>query len=188
MLGYMANVRVRQKSGVNVVWTLNRLNDTQVEHLDYYYQRRSESLLSVDDLVEGVVDILNRTGQLDNTYIIYTSDNGYHLGHHRLRAGKKYAFEEDINVPLIIRGPNVPKGRTTDIVSAHIDLSPTILHMAGITQRSAFDGKPIPVSATAIQAQEASGADEHVNIEFWTGQTYSSKLYQPHELRTVCLH
>jgi len=53
---------------------------------------------------------------LDNTYIIYSSDNGYHIGQHRMAPGKKCVFEENINVPLIIRGPKVAKGKKTDMV------------------------------------------------------------------------
>ncbi|KKY17570.1 putative arylsulfatase [Phaeomoniella chlamydospora] len=167
-------LKFKQRSGVNIVWTLEKLRDNQVEKLDHHYQCRTEALLSVDDMVEEVVSILDKAGRLNNTYIIYTSDNGFHLGHHRLGAGKRYAFEEDINVPLIIRGPGVPKGRTTDIVSAHVDLAPTILHMAGIAQRPDFDGTPIPYTSTSIQQQEGTDADEHANIEFWTGATYTT--------------
>ena len=123
-------------------------------------------------MVARVIHTLEKANQLHNTYIIYTSDNGFHLGHHRLGAGKKYAFEEDINVPLIIRGPDVPKGRVTDIVSAHVDLAPTILKIAGIKQRSDFDGKPIAHTAAAITHQESSEADEQANIEFWAGANY----------------
>lgn len=161
-----------QRSGVNLVWKLNKLSTDQENQLHYHYQCRSEALLSVDDMVERVVKTLENAGQLNNTYIIYTSDNGFHLGHHRLGAGKKYAFEEDINVPLIIRGPGVPKGRTTNIVSAHVDLAPTILKMAGIRQRADFDGKPIAHTAAAIEKQEGAAADEHANIEFWVGANY----------------
>src|SRR3569833_1413446 len=133
---------------------LNRLNNKQVTMLDKHYQRRTEALLSVDDLVEGVVNILQDAKQLDNTFIIYSSDNGFHLGHHRLGAGKKYAFEEDINIPLIIRGPGVPKNRTTDLVSAHVDFAPTILHMAGVVLCLVFVGLSFLFLAADITAKE----------------------------------
>ncbi|KAH8806191.1 arylsulfatase [Xylogone sp. PMI_703] len=159
------------RSGVNVVWSLDRL-DGKVDMLDHHYECRTEALLSVDDLVEHVIKMLEDQNQLNNTFIIYTSDNGFHLGHHRLGPGKKFAFEEDINVPLIIRGPGVPKNLTTDIVSAHIDLAPTILKMANVSQRADFDGKPIPYTSEDIQREKGSGADEHTNVEFWTGATF----------------
>lgn len=161
---------------MNVVWKLDQLTTHQEDKLDFHYQARTEALLSVDDIVEDVVNLLEKHSQLDNTFIVYSSDNGFHLGHHRLGAGKKYAFEEDINVPLIIRGPGVPKNRKTDIVSAHVDLAPTFLKMAGIDQRPNFDGKPIPHTAEAIQRQEGAGTDEHANVEFWTGASYDGKL------------
>jgi N-acetylglucosamine-6-sulfatase len=164
------------------VWKLNKLTTDQEKQLDFHYQCRTEALLSVDKMVERVVETLKQAGQLDNTYIIYTSDNGFHLGHHRLGAGKKYAFEEDINVPLIIRGPGVPKGRTTDLVSAHIDLAPTIMKMAGLKQRADFDGKVIPHTSEAISKREGSAADEHANIEFWVGASYgwANLPHKPH--------
>jgi arylsulfatase A-like enzyme len=140
--------------------------------LDKHYRRRVESLQTVDDIVEGVVHRLKEAGKLDDTYIIYTSDNGFHLGHHRLFAGKKFAFEEDINVPLVIRGPGVPKGLTTDIVSAHIDLAPTIFRIAGIEQRKEFDGKPIALTRQRIQSRSGAATDEHTAVEFWDGATF----------------
>lgn len=135
----------------------------------------TESLLSVDDLVEGFVKILKEKNQLDNTFIIYSSDNGFHLGHHRLGIGKKYAFEEDINVPLIIRGPGVPKDQETDIVTKHVDFAPTILKTAGASNHNDFDGKPIPYTAQEILEAERSINDEYANVEFWTGATYKCK-------------
>ena len=58
-----------------------------------------------------IVGALEATGQLDETYVIYTSDNGFHMGEHRLIAGKDTPYEEDIRVPMIMRGPGVPGGR-----------------------------------------------------------------------------
>lgn len=129
----------------------------------------------MDDMVEHVVNILDQANQLDKTFIIYSSDNGFHLGHHRLGPGKKFSFEEDINVPLIIRGPGVPKNKKTDVVTTHVDLAPTILDMAGMKPRDGFDGRKIPYSAADIQQREDSGQDEHANVEFWTGTTFKCK-------------
>lgn len=95
-------------------------------------------------------------------------DNGFHIGQHRLPPGKTCAYEEDINVPLIIRGPGVSRNRTTDIVTTHTDLSPTILHLIGAPPRPDFDGSPIPIHAHEIDAAKSSGVThEHVNVEFW---------------------
>ena len=162
----------RQRSGVNVVWQLEPLDTKHKAELKKHYQARTEALLSVDDIVARVVDILKNANQLNNTYIIYSSDNGFHMGHHRLGAGKKYAFEEDINVPLIIRGPNAPKNQKTEIVTAHVDLAPTILNMAGAAQRNDFDGRRIPLTQADITQREGSTGDEYSNVEFWEGASY----------------
>jgi len=111
---------------------------------------------------------LEQHGILDNTYIIYSTDNGYHISQHRLHPGKECGFEEDIHIPLIIRGPGITAGHVSNIVSAHADLSPTILHLAGIAPRPDFDGSAIPLTTSSLlAAEESSERGEHVNIEFW---------------------
>jgi arylsulfatase A-like enzyme len=72
---------------------------------------RIRSLLSVDDAVKHLVSTLRRTGELDSTYIVFTSDNGYALGEHRY-TGKDRLSDEILDVPLVIRGPGVPAGTT----------------------------------------------------------------------------
>ncbi|KAF2677191.1 alkaline phosphatase-like protein [Lentithecium fluviatile CBS 122367] len=166
------NFNPMKRSGINKVWHLDHLNTHQEQLLKDHYQARTEALLTVDDIVENVYHILQNNGRLDDTYIIYSSDNGFHLGHHRLGAGKKFAFEEDTNVPLIIRGPGVPRGRKTSIVTAHVDISPTILDMAGMQQRDEFDGRKIPITDATLTQRENNEADEYANVEFWEGASY----------------
>jgi len=101
---------------------------------------------------------------LENTYLIYTTDNGFHISQHRLPPGKSCGIEEDINIPFFIRGPGVAKGAVMDIPSSHTDIVPTLFHLAGIPAREDFDGEVIPVTGAM---QERSGKSEHVNIEFW---------------------
>lgn len=108
----------------------------------------------------GKVDELNI---MENTYIIYTSDNGFHICQHRLPAGKSCAIEEDINVPFIIRGPNVPKNLTVKYPTSHTDIAPTLFELAGIPLRDDFDGVPMPIRDDAKQVTR----QEHVNVEFW---------------------
>ena len=109
---------------------------------------------------------LSNYGILENTYILYTTDNGYHISQHRLNPGKECGFEEDINIPLIIRGPGVPVGEA-DIVTAHTDLAPTILKLAGGDwKRDDLDGSPIPLDQNSIRREKVT-RQEHVNVEFW---------------------
>lgn len=93
--------------------------------IDKLYRRRLQTMLGVDDMLANVVSSLQKSGQLDNTYIVFSSDNGFHLGQHRLPPGKQTAFEEDIHVPLVVRGPGVPKGKTVDNLAENVDLAPT---------------------------------------------------------------
>ena len=73
--------------------------------IDGLYRMRIRSLQAVDRGVARLVHTLRATKQLDNTYIVFASDNGFHLGQHRMPAGKQTAYEPDIHVPLLVRGP-----------------------------------------------------------------------------------
>src|SRR5262245_9250990 len=84
------------------------LDDAAKNHIEASYRAELQSLQSVDDLVGAVVDELQATGKLDNTVIIYTSDNGYEYGEHRL-AGKISVYEGSIKVTLVMKGPGIPK-------------------------------------------------------------------------------
>jgi len=161
-----ANFNPDKPSGAQWIRELPRLDQKSIDYHDHFYRQRLRTLQSVDELVDGVVTRLEKLGLLDNTYIIYTTDNGYHIGQHRLRPGKECGFEEDINIPLIIRGPRVPAGLVTDVVTTHVDLAPTILGLAGAPLRADFDGLSIPLSASSISDSKKS-RHEHVTVEFW---------------------
>lgn len=133
---------------------------------DHFYRARLQALQAVDELVEGIVTRLSEANILDNTYVIYTTDNGYHISQHRLNPGKECGFEEDINIPLIIRGPGVQVGKVeTELVTAHTDLAPTFLGIAKAKGGwDGLDGSPIPF---VREKGDAVGRQEHVNVEFW---------------------
>jgi arylsulfatase A-like enzyme len=114
-------------------------------------------------MVEEVFQRLKRHDLIDDTYVVFTGDNGYHISQHRMPPGKTCGMEEDINVPLYIRGPGIAKGHVSKAVTAHIDLLPTFFKMAGISQRGDFDGLPIPLT----QCDEKNAKTEHANIEMW---------------------
>ncbi|MDQ6938195.1 MAG: sulfatase-like hydrolase/transferase, partial [Actinomycetota bacterium] len=75
-----------------------------------------------------------------NTYLVFSSDNGYHMGEHRLRPGKQTAFDTDINVPLMVTGPGVPAGRTITALTSGIDLAPTFEAIGGASVPTTVDG------------------------------------------------
>ena len=85
------------------------MSDAQIEQLKLDYQGRAGSLRAVDDHVKRLVEILRNTGQLDNTLILFVSDNGWLQGQHRIPGDKFLPFEESLRVPFILRGPGVPR-------------------------------------------------------------------------------
>lgn len=151
----------KKPSGVAWISQLPKLNDTVIEYNDEYQRCRLRALQSIDEMVEGIVKRLDAAGQLDNTYIFYTTDNGYHISQHRMHPGKECGFETDINIPLIVRGPGVARGVKSAAVTAHSDLTPTFLKIVGAPPRSGVDGSVMPLHAGD------RAKSEHVNIEFW---------------------
>ncbi len=107
------------------------------------YQQRLESLLAVDDAVAQIVNQLTLTGQLDNTYILFTSDNGFFHGEHRVPSGKVLLYEPSIRVPLIVRGPGIPHGQRRSQFVANIDLAPTIVAATGAQPGRLMDGRSL---------------------------------------------
>lgn len=178
-----ANFNPDRPSGVGWVRKLPQLNDTVVAYNDEFQRSRLRALQAVDEMVEELVKKLDAKGILDNTYIFYSTDNvsfssmqassvltfhhqGYHISQHRLPPGKECPYETDIHIPLIVRGPGVPRGHTAGVVSSHTDLTPTMLKIAGSggSEKVELDGFPIPLDEESLASPESG---EHVNVEFW---------------------
>jgi len=97
-------------------------------------------LISVDEGVKGIVDELGALHRLRNTYIIFTSDNGFFFGQHRLVGGKFLAYEPSTHLPLIIRGPGIKPDTSTGQLASTIDIAPTILELAEVSPDKSIDG------------------------------------------------
>lgn len=108
------------------------LGPRDLEVVTLNYRCGLAALLSVDESVEALVDALERTGQLDNTILVFTADNGMLGGEHRIKAAKNRPYEEALRVPLMIRGPGVAADLVSDDLVANIDLAPTLLDLAGV--------------------------------------------------------
>lgn len=121
---------------VSWVADVPRMTAAQINATDELFRKRIQGLQGIDEIIEDVVALLGDLGILDNTYIVYTSDNGYHLGNHRLPHGKTLPFVEDTNLPFIVRGPGIPANKTSELPSAHLDLAPTFLEIAGVAKEN----------------------------------------------------
>jgi N-acetylglucosamine-6-sulfatase len=176
-----ANFNPDVPSGASWIATLPQQNQTNVDYNDDWYRNRLRTLQAVDEMIPTLFDRLTEAGILENTYIFYSTDNGYSIGQHRRQPGKQCAYQEDINIPLIVRGPGVPAGFSSDFVTSHLDLAPTFLALAGVTgenalQRYKLDGSAIPLDTDTLVARPQEGTQEHVNAEMW-GIIISEGMY-----------
>ncbi len=129
-----------------------RVKKKNKEELELSYRAALQSLQSVDDLVEAVVSALDHAGKLEDTVVIYTSDNGFLYGEHRL-IGKSAAYEESLKVPLLMRGPGIPANETRSQLVNNLDLVATIVDLAHATPGVALDGQSlVPLFADANAA------------------------------------
>jgi arylsulfatase A-like enzyme len=143
----------------------SRLRTRAVAGIEALYRQRLESLIAVDEGVEQIVAALRDSGELDNTLIVFTSDNGYLAGEHRLPHGKAKAYDPSIRVPLMIRGPGVPAGAQPQQMVVNADLAPTILDAAHATAGRAQDGR----SLLPLTRDTTLGANRPVLVEIAKG-------------------
>lgn len=121
--------------------------------IDRSYQLELQSLRAVDEAVGRIVETLAATGQLDNTVIFYTSDNGLFHGQHRLPGAKYHLYEPAVHVPLVVRGGPFPKGKKVSHLAVNVDLAPTIVALAGATAGVEMDGTDLVALANDSRRQ-----------------------------------
>ena len=126
-------------------WVRERasLTPAEIEELDEFYRKRLQSMLAIDEMVGRVVDSLADSDKLENTYLVFSSDNGLLLGEHRSKSEKSAAYEESMRVPLIVRGPGVPEGQTLEHLVLNNDFAPTFAELGGVSPPSFVDGRSL---------------------------------------------
>jgi arylsulfatase A-like enzyme len=125
------------------IQSLPRISPMRAQTIDALYRRRVQSLQAVDRGVAALVDELRSDNALDNTVIMFASDNGFHLGQHRLPGGKETAYETDVHLPLLVRGPNIAAGSHVGAIAGNIDLAPTIAAIGGASMTDNPDGRSL---------------------------------------------
>jgi N-acetylglucosamine-6-sulfatase len=147
-----ANVRMPRPPSFNernmydkpqVVADRPRLTPELQAGVEENWRQENEALMAVDEGVAKIVDALQRNGQLDNTMIVFLSDNGFMHGEHRALAEKVLPYEESIRVPLVLRGPGVPRGRVDHRLVANVDVTSTILDATGVAPGRVQDGRSL---------------------------------------------
>jgi arylsulfatase A-like enzyme len=109
------------------------MTDARKHQLEVDYAGRLGAVKAVDDGIKKLIDTLSSTNQLNNTVILFTSDNGWLQGEHRVPGDKYLPYEEAIRVPLVMRGPGIPSGRKVDTLVSNIDFASTLLDAAKVT-------------------------------------------------------
>ncbi|CAK9304582.1 unnamed protein product [Gordionus sp. m RMFG-2023] len=127
-------------------WSLQRtrkMKPIEIAFTDMLHQKRLQTLQSVDEAIERLYNELDSIGELNNTYWIYSSDHGYHIGQYGLVKGKFLPYEFDVRVPLFIIGPDVTPNSEIKEIALNLDIAPTILDMARINIKQHMDGKSL---------------------------------------------
>ena len=149
--------------------TRKPLSAADIATIDETFRKRIRSVQVLDQNVADLVQELEDQGALDNTYLIFTSDNGYIMGNHRREIGKYNQFQGTVNVPFYVRGPGIPAGSTYDDLAGNIDIAPTIAEIAGADTPDDVDGISLlprlagrrAAVAAVLPARPGPDADQH---------------------------
>jgi N-acetylglucosamine-6-sulfatase len=151
-----------------------RVGRGQARNLRQRERSRLPSLGAVDDMVAKLVRELREIGELDDTYIMFTSDNGYLLGEHRT-TGKALLYEESLRVPMLMRGPGIPPGEKREQVTANIDIMPTVHAATAVDPLIRVDG----ISLLPLARDPAREADRDLLLEAWKKGVISKGIRSP---------
>jgi len=146
------NATVENVHWLQSVKAIYPFDDNSAAFSDLVFRRRLQTLQSVDDMIEALVEKVSSLGQLNNTYFVYTADNGYHVGDFGFIYDKRQPWETDVHLPLLMAGPGIPPGTTTDAMVSMADLGATFLDIANAPIPSFYDG------VSLLPAAQGTGA------------------------------
>src|SRR5215210_523637 len=118
-----------------------RFSEEEISEIYEHYRDRLESMLAVDEMVASLIKELENAGELDNTYIFFTSDNGFLQGEHRIPQGKERPYEESAHIPLFVWGPGIAAGSEVEQLVLNTDFAPTFADLAKV--EFAADGRSL---------------------------------------------
>lgn len=175
---------------------------------DEWFRKRVQAMQAVDEMIDALVRALEARGLLEHTFIVFTSDNGFQFGAHRMDHGKGDPYDESIRVPLVVRGPGVAPGRSEPALALNIDLAPTFAAIAGAQAPDALDGRSLLRLLTGkltqrewrseflleLYSKEEAGISDysalrsadHLYVEYDTGERELYDMQQdPHQLESL---
>jgi arylsulfatase A-like enzyme len=140
------------------------LGTNEINTIDTLFRKRAQSVQAVDRMLGDVQTALKNNGVDRDTYIVFSSDNGFHMGEHRLAQGKMTAYDTDIRVPLVVTGPGVAAGHQTNALAQNTDLCPTFEDLGGVKVPGTVDGRslvPFFKAGPSAQSRDAVLIEHH---------------------------
>ena len=153
--------------------TLGPISEWVSERQDVGFRNRSASLLDLDALIGVVLDGLDALGVADETFFIFTSDNGYHMGEHRMTMWKWHPYSTDVSVPMYVAGPGVPRAAVLEYPTTHVDITAMVVDLAGARVLGPpLDGLSFAAAFTAsppapAQWRDFQFSEHHTNAVTW---------------------
>ena len=139
------------------------LSEEDISEIDERYQNRLESMLAVDELVAPLIQELQAAAKLENTYIFFTSDNGWFQGEHRIPEGKDRPHEESAHIPLFVRGPGIAAGSEVEQLVLNTDFAPTFADLAKVEFPA--DGRSLAPPLRGEDGEQSSSWRSSVLLE-----------------------
>jgi len=134
---------------------------------------RAAMMAAVDEGVGMLLDALDETGQLDDTFIVFLGDNGYFFGEHCIGPERRFAYEEGIRSPFLVRYPKRVKAgsRVKNLVLCQ-DIAPTVLELAGGKPGKHIQGRSLAPLFTGGRRKSGGGWRKSFLVEYWAENAY----------------